>query len=313
MIQRFSDSKSGGDDGQYMVEFGLAFGIFLLFVLFVMDLGLMIYNHNLFYQGVKEGVREAAVGGDNGEIKNAVHDVAVENYFPTLLTQSAPDTVAIIPPEEIERVNGTEVEVRMDATFGMMLFGLIPMTITTPIRSRSIVVQDNDEDRDGCKDSMEGTGVFCDGYDTWVNTYPNDHDNDGTEDEYYVEEGPDLDSDGDGINWGTDTAAIMYTDGGAGTCSRGYYIYRPNRTTGSTCSFDGRTWESWFNGWYHAPEIWDDRSEGNNRLFKRKLPKWQVENTPMDQYERELRLDHDRDNDGWVDKHDDAYKDPLEH
>jgi hypothetical protein len=114
------------------------------------------------------------------------------------------------------------------------------------------------------------------------------------------------------LNWGADTAAIMSTTG-VGTCGQGYYIHRPTRTTGPTCSYRGVAWETWFNGRYHAPEIWDDRSKAEAQLFSRELPGWNIRNSSNTVHIRYLRLDHDWDNDGWIDKYDDDFMDPTEH
>jgi len=294
-----------GKRGQYMVEFALAFVIFVLFVFFVIDLGLLIYNHNLFYHGVAKGARVASLGGSNADVRDAVKEEIVGSYFPTVFLVARPDTVSVIPEAEINRVDGTEVLVKMDTTFGITLLFGSPLVFTKPIRSRAVIVQQNDTDRDGCKDSLSGVGVSCNSYDTFVNTYKRDHANSNQQDAYMFG-GDDIDPDGDGVNWDADTVAIAYISNGG--CD-GYYIYRPNNQPGSVdCgnvgSISGAVWESWFDGWYHAPEIWDDASEAPPQFFERKLPRWQVDNSTLTYHIIELQTAYDSVNNGWEDKYD---------
>lgn len=302
----------GSDDGQYMVEFSLAFLIFVMFIFVVVDLGFLIYNHNLFYNAVYRGARQASLGASNDEIVDTVESIAVEQYYPGVFMMARPNEgIEIEPSDEMDRVQGRSVTVRLDTTFGISLGGLVPLTATFPISSESLIHVNNDRDRDGRKDSEEGN--------------PRDHDNDGSNDQYFFQ-GPDSDADGDGAAVGSDTVTIGYFDEapttGFGDYS-GYAIHRPNNA--ATCSTfewppspapDSRTWETppCFDGDYHAPEIWDNGRESPLRLFSRELPFRQVDNNPARlTFTRTLRTDHDRDNDGWIDKYDDAPGDPTEH
>ncbi|MFB6354999.1 MAG: hypothetical protein ABEJ65_00595 [bacterium] len=207
----------------------------------------------------------------------------------------------------------------MDSTFGFYLFQAVPITIDLPIRASTLITQSNDQDRDGCKDDLEGSGVSCDSYKNFTNTFPSDHDNDNSSDTYGFNVGNDLDADSDGVDWGEDTIAIGYTSGTSGTCDEGYYIFRPhNSSVGSTCSFSSlghREISGWdegidVDGWYHAPEIWEDDSEALPGLYERQLPNKGLDSVNVI---RILRTEHDRDNDGWIDKYDDDFDDPEEH
>jgi len=301
------DRLQSNESGQYMVEFALSFTLFILFVFFVIDLGLLIYNHNLFYRAVSRGAREASLGASNQQITRSIGEFVSDRYFPGVFSvANPPEGVEIRPTNEIDRVDGTEVIVIMDARFGISIFQFLPLTVELPIRSRELIVQDNDRDRDGLKDRME--------------THPGDHDNNGNVDELRFD-GPDGDADGDGENWSSDTVAIGYfQSGGVITCS-GYAIYRPEAggSRNNTCTFNPTkygtgTWEQWFDGAYHAPEIWDDNSVALPKLFERQLPRWSVDNDPgLVRFTRILRTAYDADNDGWEDKYDDFPKDPFQH
>ncbi|MFP4686477.1 MAG: TadE/TadG family type IV pilus assembly protein [bacterium] len=300
-------------DGQYMVEFALALSVFVFFVFFVIDLGLLIYIHNTFYHGVARGARVAALGGSNDEIQDAVEKEA-GSYLSTIFLIARPEQISVTPEEEINRVDGTEVLVKMDTTIGISLFGVSQLVVTKPVRSRMVVVQQNDADRDGCKDDLSGAGVACDSYDSFPETFQRDHRNTGSEDAYQFG-GEDSDPDGDGIDWADDTVAIAYINNGI--CS-GYYIYRPHNQPGSTdCGnidgISGTVWESWFDGWYHAPEIWEDGTEAAPQLFERKLPRWHVDNSSLTYHVITLRTAYDSVNNGWEDKYDRTPQDPTTH
>lgn len=298
------EPRSTDENGQYMVEFALTFTVFMFFIFVVIDMGLMIYNHNLFYNAVYRGAREAALGGDNAEIRNAVEEIAAENYFPSLLMIARPEEgVQIQPPSEIDRVQGETVRVSMRTTFGLNLLGVVPMTMTFPISSEELVHVHNDNDRDGLKDELEA--------------HPRDHDNDGTEDQYLFG-GNDGDADDDGASAGSDTVAIAYITNDA-NCTDGFWIYRPNNpANGPTCNptwWNAGDWEGWFDGDYHAPEVWDNGRDAPPKLFPRQLPTWHVDesNLTPDTHVRILRTEHDSDNDGWIDKYDEADNDTTTH
>lgn len=307
-----------GDNGQYMVEFALSFVIFTIFVLYVIDLGLLIYNHNLFYHGITEAAREASIGADNDQIQETVQEYIVDRYFPTALLIARPDTGLVIKPEnEIERVHGEVVTVRMPTTFGFSVLGFGSMTLSVPVQSSEIITNHNDEDRDGCKDSLEGTGISCDGFTNFPSTSPNDHQNSGSSDRIYFN-GSQEDADGDGISLFNDRVRIGYFQspptGGGPT----YAINRPNNpplTPGGSTSFvrNGRTWTTWFDGEYHAPVVWDDGTESVPKPFPRTLPTTHVDNSSETVTIRTLQGEYDSDNDGWEDKNDDQPMDPLEH
>lgn len=293
-----------GERGQYLVEFALAFTMFVMFVIFVIDIGLVIYNHSVFYRGVSIGAREASLGASNQEIETAVGNFVEDRYLPGIFSVAHPsEGVQVEPDDEIDRVDGRIVIVNMDAEFGISLLQFFPLTIELPIRSRELIVQDNDDDRDGLKDSLEAN--------------PQDHNNNGIVDELRFD-GPDPDADGDGVGWASDTVAIAFVDPAAPFNCQGYLIYRPNASAGSrtsTCTFNGNpNWEQWFEGTYHAPEIWDDNSVALPKLYERRLPNWSVLNNGSIFFiKRTLRTAYDEDNDGWEDKYDDVDTDPLQH
>ena len=303
------------DKGQYMVEFALAFAVFIIFVIFVLDLGLLIYNHNLFYHGVARGARVAGLGGSNEEIRQVVSDEITGSYFPTIFLKSEIESVNITPSEEILRVDGREVEVGMEPLFGVGLPFLGAVAVEKPISSRMIIVQQNDRDRDGCKDEFTGTGTECDSYRYFPQTYAGDHRNNGVVDGYRFD-GPDTDPDGDGIHWREDTVAIAYINNNQ---CEGYYIYRPHnegdRVSPVDCGeiegIEGSVWEDWFDGWYHAPEVWDDGSEAPLQLFERRLPRRQVDNSDLESHVITLRTAYDAVNNGWEDRFDESPNDPT--
>lgn len=291
------------DSGQYLVEFALAFTVFVFFVVFVIDIGLVIYNHNVFYRGVSIGAREASLGASNSDIEEAVGNFVEDRYLPGVFSVAHPsEGIQIRPSNEIDRVDGVEVVVNMDAEFGISLLQFLPLTAELPIRSRELIVQNNDDDRDGLKDSLEAN--------------PRDHDNNGIVDEFRYD-GPDADADGDGVGWASDTVAIAFVGPTAPFNCPDYIIYRPNATAGSrgaTCHFLGNPdWEIWFEGTYHAPEIWDDNSVALPKLYERRLPSWSVVNGPPFFIKRTLRTAYDSDNDGWEDKYDRFPDDPFRH
>lgn len=296
-----------------MVEFSLSFVIFIIFVIFVFDLGLLIYNHNLFYHGVARGARVAGLGGSNEEIRQEISDEVAGRYFPTIFLKAEIKSVDIIPTEEILRVDGREVEVRMNSVFGLGLPFLGAIAVEKPVSSRMIIVQQNDEDRDGCKDNLAGTE--CNSYRNFSNTFAGDHSNNGVVDGYRFN-GPDTDPDGDGIHWRADTVAIAYINN---TSCSGYYIYRPHNAgdrvspedCGTVEGISGTVWEAWFDGWYHTPEVWDDGSEAPPRIFERKLARRHVDNTAIESHVVILRTVYDADNDGWEDRFDEAFDDPT--
>jgi hypothetical protein len=335
-----------------MVEFALTLVIFLVFVFFVIDMGLMIYNHNLFFSGVIDGARVAKLGGSNEEIRSTVNREVTENYFPTLLMIASPEKgVEISPEEEIRRVDGTEVTVRLDTTFGISALGLFNVVVTYPISSSQLITGGDDADRDGCKDSLEGPGVSCNGYRSFASTQPRNHDNDNAascapdscQDDYQWN-GPDRDPDNDGImnNWDEVKIAYFETPGGgmplspacptpgagrvSGTapaycpisamssCGQGYFIQRPHYPgglAGSACARLGEVWVPRGNGEYHSPEIWHDGQEALPKYFSRTLPVWHINNSADTMIVRTLQSNYDRDNDGWEDKHDPAPSDPT--
>jgi len=289
------------EHGQYLVEFALAFTVFILFILFVIDIGLVIYNHNLFYRGVSIGAREASLGASNDQIEQAVGSYVEDRYFPGVFSVAIPPNgVQINPPDEIDRVDGANVTVIMDSRFGISIFQFLPLTVELPIRSGELIVQENDRDRDGRKDSLESD--------------PGDHDNDGIQDEFQFD-GSDTDPDGDANAWHSDTIAIGYFDSSGTSSCDGYAFYRPNDSPASAdlCSYQGNTWDQAFDGEYHAPELWNDGSIALPMLFSRRLPRWNVDNSTRTEIVRELQTAYDRDNDGWEDKYDEAPNDPLVH
>ncbi len=300
------------EQGQYMVEFALSFVVFVLFIFFVIDLGILIYNHNLFYHAVARGARQAGLGASNSEIKESAGQIVTSRYFPTLTFIAHPQPIQVKPEREMHRVDGREVRVSMDSIFGFSLLGMYQFTVELPVRSRTLIVQQNDQDRDGCKDSLEGPGKSCDGYQFFPNTNPNDHDNNGTVDEYRFD-GSDTDADGDGIKWSGDTLTVAYMNNAVGA---GYFISRqPSLPLAGAANQDpdGRWWEEWFGGTYHAPPIWDDKSEAPSKLFRRKVPSWPVKNSGRDEFMLDIRVEYDMDNDGWEDKFDDHPNNPLAH
>ncbi|MGM0380495.1 MAG: TadE/TadG family type IV pilus assembly protein [bacterium] len=303
--------------GQYMVEFALSFSIFIIFVIFVIDLGLLIYNHNLFYHGVARGAREAGLGGTNEEIRQAVRDEIVGSYFPTIFLKAEVESIDITPSEEILRVDGREVEVGMDPLFGIGLPFLGAIAVEKPISSRMVIIQQNDSDRDGCKDDFSGSTTPCNSYRNFSSTSAGDHNNNGIIDGYRFN-GSDTDPDGDGNHWRGDTVAIAYFNNAS--CA-GYYIYRPHNDgerigpvdCGTVEGISGTVWEDWFDGWYHAPEVWDDGTESPLQLFERKLPRRAVDNSSLQSFVRILRTAYDSDNDGWEDRFDENPDDPTVH
>lgn len=300
------------DSGQYLVEFGLSFVVFMMFVFFVIDMGLLIYNHNVFYHGVFVGARKASLGASNRTIRTTVVNQVVPDYLPTLLMRAHPDTgVTIRPSREIERVEGTTVTVEMDTTFGLTLLGFYTMTLAVPISSQALIIADNDRDRDGCKDSLESGSTSCSGYRDFTATYPQDHDNDGTADEYLFG-GPDADADNDGISIQDETVEIAFFENPP-TGSPGYAISRGTGPAGGSFSVGGTVWETWFEGRYHAPVLWDDGTQTPPQGFARRFPKWHVENSSDTIDRRTLFSSFDSDNDGWEDKHDNAPVSPTVH
>jgi hypothetical protein len=316
-------TSEDSDSGQYMVEFALTFVVFVVFIVFVVDMAFMIYNHNLFYNAVYRGARTAALGASNQEIRNEVSEYAAENYFPTIFMVAHPESgVTISPSDEIDRVQGTTVRVSMRTTFGINFMGMIPVTITYPISSEELFYNFVDNDRDGLKDPLEAN--------------PKDHDNDGQNDNYFFS-GPDMDADNDGTNAGKDTVKVGYFDGVAVDCPgglpfgvdcvtggtySGFAIERPHDApTASECdvfawpSGSGREWQTppCFDGQYHAPEVWHNQQDASPKLFPRKLPTLHVDNTDDVKEIRTLRTEHDSDNDGWIDKYDEAPNDVTAH
>lgn len=307
------------DDAQYMVEFALAFVIFIFFIFFVIDLSLFIYNHNVLYHGTVNAVEVAANGATNAEIKNELHRTGIENYIPSPMSRVAIDTITLTPSEEMLRVRGKEAEVRLETTMGLLLMGVYPMTFDVDFSSRQLITQTNDADRDGCKDALEGAGNQCDSYRFFSDTFRDDHDNDDEIDIFRFD-GLDDNADNDpSPSPQEDTVAIAYID--LINCT-GYYIYRPNNpasrispeSCGTVAGISGTVWESWFDGWYHAPEVWDNNFLAQGLLFRRKLPKWSVTNhSNINWNVRILQTEHDRDNDGWIDKYDGVFNDPEQH
>lgn len=311
------------EKGQYLVEFSLAFAVFVIFVFFVIDIGLLIYNHNLFYRGVSEGARNAGLGRSNQQIRRTVSESVVDRSFPTMLMVANPDTLSIDPPREIHRVDGREVTLNMDTRFGMSLLWYGVLDLDLPIRSSAVVHRRNDRDRDGCKDELEDTGLECVSYQTFPagSNFPRDHDNDGAVDRY-IFDGPDTDADNDGTPWNEDYVIVAYTvEGGADT----YAIYRPNDPFPPGCSsvtVDGNpNYSTCFNGRYHAPELWGGsdtdvvgKVESAPSIFPKSLPIWQVQNSGnIDFVKRQLWTEYDADNDGWEDKFDEHPYDPTRH
>lgn len=312
-METIPSGSSRSESGQYLVEFSLSFVVFMLFVFFVIDMGLMIYNHNVFYHGVFVGAREASLGADNETIQSTVVNEVVPNYFPTLFMRAHPDTgINIHPSDEIERVSGTTVTVEMNTTFGMTLIGLYTMTLEVPISSRALIVSENDEDRDGCKDKLEGPNQPCDGYRYFTSTFPQDHDNDGFQDQY-IFNGSDPDADNDGIPIQDETVRVGFfqnTPSGSDV----FAIQRSDTAAaGPGFTRGGDYWETWFDGGYHAPVLWHDDTQSTNQNFSRKLPRWHVDNSSDTVFKRTLFSAYDADNDGWEDKYDDAPYNPLKH
>jgi hypothetical protein len=182
-----------------------------------------------------------------------------------------------------------------------------------------LITTQNDDDRDGLKDSLEAN--------------PDDHDNDGTRDSYQFN-GTDMDADNDGANDQSDTVIIGYFKNvnvnipiscpPAVTCMSGYFsgyaIARPNDPLSTTISCSAFSWNAltWqtnpcFDGDYHAPEIWDNSAEHPDLLFAKDLPTFPVKNGPDLAIIRTLSAVRDSDNDGWVDKYDDSPNDVTSH
>lgn len=329
--------------GQYMVEFALSFSVFIIFVLIVIDLGLLIYNHNLFYHGVSKGARVASLGGTDNEITDAVSREVLPSYFPTMLLVAEPEPVTIRPDSAMHRVDGKEVTVRMDARFGMSMLWFGNVTVGFPIRSSSVIIQNNDQDRDGCRDSLEGApGAAaptppCDGLTSslnpvFPNTWRNDHLNDGDSD-VYLFGGRDVDADTfppasvqpsqtrQVDSEAEDTVAIGYFPAGQILASDSLYIQRPQAGGAPPCPnqglFLGASWETCFDGDYHAPELWSGGVEHPPSLFYKTLPTLHVDAiSDVDHPGFDTRVLHavyDMDNDGWEDKYDAAPLDPTRH
>jgi len=212
-----------------------------------------------------------------------------------------------------------------------------------------VVIQNNDEDRDGCKDELEGTpaspGPWCDGFSntpfspTFNATVRRDHfnDRDGLADtDVYLfgASGPNADIDADSTlpgqiddRTGGDSVVVGYFEAVGLGISDSYAIYRPiSKPTAATCGpagnlntspgswLDGTQWEDCFDGSYHAPELWSSGVEHPAELFPRRLPVLHVEQLPSVTYDtRVLNAAYDWDNDGWEDKYDEFVTDPTRH
>lgn len=299
-----------------MVEFALSFVVFIFFVFFVLDIGALIYNHNLYHHALVKAARTGALGGSNDEILDEINQSLEGSYLPSIFFESRTGDVVIDPFDEIQRVDGREISLELEVTYGLGFLWFHQLTFELPVSTTALIIQHNDVDRDGCKDSLAGTGTECESYQNFSNTYEGDHRNNGVQDEY-IFKGADRDADGDGERWASDTLAVGYSDGSSGSCGAGYYLYRPNNSPlGGTCQFGGVSgWDQGLatDGRYHAPEIWDDGTEATPRLFERRVPAWGVNNSDKSYVIFTLRADHDRDNDGWIDKFDDSPDDPESH
>ncbi len=305
-------NRSSSSRGQYMVEFALAFVIFVIFVFLVIDLGFLIYNHNLYHFAVVEGARVGSLGGSNQAIMEKINQQIDQRTLPGILFLSRPGDVEIFPAAEIERVDGMDVKINLELFYGLGIFGFMQL-IELPVSTQRLIIQYNDLDNDGCKDQLSGPGVPCNSYQEFSSTNPRDHRNTGVTDSYLFG-GSQEDADGDGVSWEADTIAIGYTDGSTGSCPAGYYLYRPHdQPLGSTCEFGGISgWDQGIisDGWYHAPEIWDDGSEAPQQMFPRRLPRWGVDNSSRPYIIRQLRTAHDTVNNGWLNKYDRYPQDP---
>lgn len=187
-----------------MIEFGLSFVIFIALTLGVVDLMIMGYDFNLAQRVAWEAARRAAIGQTNRQILDYYVDTAlVGGWIQPLLLVAKPETSAagMLTPNDIaQRVRGRRVETNLGFRFGVSFFLLGEMTYGIPVKSRLVVVVDNDRDRDGQHDAYEnGAGENRAG----------DHDNDGDTDEV------DFDDDNDGVADATDLITLNVDAAGA--------------------------------------------------------------------------------------------------
>jgi len=64
--------------GQALVEYALVIPIFLIFIMFLIDLGRLVYFYSALHNAVREGARYAVIyPTQTTQIKNVVYDTAV--------------------------------------------------------------------------------------------------------------------------------------------------------------------------------------------------------------------------------------------
>lgn len=281
--------------GQYMVEFGMTFGIFVFILTAAVNLILVGYNYDTAQRAAWEAARKAVVGGTNGQITEIIYNEFVEKFFSSMLLVSKINfdpTKFIVPNEHIFRVRGKEIEINMDFDFGLSLGFMGDVYSTLPISSRLTVVDKNDEDVDGYVDSLEPTYIG-------LPLFANDHRNNG------ISDSSDSDIDGDNVPNGVDTGTISCFMPGTVSITMPYHP--AYGLAGARVLSDGQ----------FATRMITNLSSGDT-----KLEPWPVvaRRFPCDYYNGvkktisfQVDLSYDRDNDGWSDKWDVAPTDATRH
>ena len=289
---RWEHRKNSTESGQYMVEFGLTFIIFVFIILGCINLILAGYNYDTAQWACWTAARKAVVGGTNGDVTEIIYNQYVERFFSSPMLISAIEfnqSNFINPIEQINRSEGISVTVQMNYRTGLSLgyFGNIEMPFK--VSSTLTVIAENDADRDGYVDSLEDAYIP-------LTLFSNDHDNDG------VADGSDSDVDGDGRADEVDTAIIS---------SFGNNVFTlqtfTNGVLASTVIMpDDR---------FAARQIWTlsnaDTFAAPWPMVPRAMP---ADPTGVATIVlRDIDLRYDADNDGWEDKFDAFDGDPTKH
>ncbi|NMA66756.1 MAG: pilus assembly protein [Clostridiaceae bacterium] len=91
--------------GQSLVETAIVLPILLLLIMGIIDFGLLFNNYILISNAAREGARKAALGGDDSEITQTIHNMT------TTLKLSNMDIE--ISPSQSNRGHGTQVKVKL--------------------------------------------------------------------------------------------------------------------------------------------------------------------------------------------------------
>ncbi|HEX6988797.1 MAG TPA: TadE/TadG family type IV pilus assembly protein [Bacillota bacterium] len=108
--------RNGAEAGQALVELSIALPVLLLLLLGVMEFGFMFSSYLGLLHGAREGVRAAALGADDQEVRQRIESAAIQ-LDPSRLTIQ-------VQPAASQRKAGSTVTVLLTYRYEPLLPGI---------------------------------------------------------------------------------------------------------------------------------------------------------------------------------------------